>query len=80
MDMLPKKVKPRRLIDLEAESCRFPVARKEETFFCAEPRRDVKTAYCAKHHNIVWVKSTHTKKVRRAKSFTALGLRSPMRD
>ena len=45
------------LLDLDERSCRFPVARCDDThFFCGEVRRDPKTRYCAAHHQIVWTK------------------------
>lgn len=53
----PKDVKGVHLLDLNERDCRFPVAQTERGYyFCAEPRRDTKTRYCAEHHNIVWVK------------------------
>jgi len=78
---LPVKVKPRRLYDLETHDCRFPVGRRnEEYLFCAAPRRDALTSFCAEHHKVVWVKQSKEKRRRRGRPLNALGLRSPMRD
>ena len=45
------------LMDLEHNSCRFPVSRIEGShLFCGEARRDPKTSYCSHHHPIVWHK------------------------
>jgi len=54
---VPKNVDGVHLLDLNERDCRFPVAQTElGHYFCAKPRRDTKTRYCAEHHNIVWVK------------------------
>ena len=50
------------LLDLREEDCRYPVGETARGhFFCGEPRRDVRTRYCANHHPIVWVKGSAPK-------------------
>ena len=47
------------LLDLGESDCRWSIGETSRGhFFCAKPRRDSRTRYCAEHHNIVWVKSS----------------------
>jgi hypothetical protein len=47
------------LLDLSESDCRWSIGvTSRGHFFCAKPRRDIRTRYCAEHHNIVWVKSS----------------------
>lgn len=55
--LVPSEVLGIGLVDLEHNSCRFPISRDDDThFFCGEVRRDPKTSYCSHHHSIVWHK------------------------
>ena len=45
------------LVDIPPNGCKYPTGYDNgEHLFCGEPRRDVMTAYCSHHHQIVWVK------------------------
>lgn len=47
------------LLDLNEGDCRWPIGETNRGhFFCGEPRRDVRTRYCAEHHSRVWVKGS----------------------
>ena len=47
------------LLDLSENDCRWSIGETSRGhFFCAKPRRDSRTRYCAEHHSIVWVKSS----------------------
>jgi hypothetical protein len=47
------------LLDLNEGDCRWSLGETSRGhFFCAKPRRDPRTRYCAEHHSIVWVKSS----------------------
>lgn len=47
------------LLDLGESDCRWSLGETSRGhFFCAKPRRDVRTRYCAEHHSIVWVKGS----------------------
>lgn len=47
-----------KLIDLDAHQCRFPVTGGRPPFmFCTEDKQD-RSAYCERHHSIVYVKHT----------------------
>ena len=47
------------LLDLNEGDCRWSLGETSRGhFFCAKPRRDGRTRYCAEHHMVVWVKSS----------------------
>jgi hypothetical protein len=47
------------LLDLSESDCRWSIGETSRGhFFCAKPRRDPRTRYCAEHHSIVWVKGS----------------------
>ena len=56
------------LMSLERHHCRFPVSRiDDQHYFCGSPRRDIRSSYCEKHHQVVWIKGSRMSRKRKPK-------------